>query len=99
MGCSQFQAQQAMKKVSTTKLADEYLSVRADVLWNALMAGGYIDSQKQITNAGIEAGGETKSFKGITYYVATSDFNQVKKQRFYSELIYFGTAQSSMFIA
>jgi len=69
-----------MKKVSTTKLADEYLSVPAEVLWNALMSGGYIDAQKKITNTGIAAGGEAKSFKGITYIAWPVDFDPLNRE-------------------
>ena len=58
-----------MKKVSTTKLASDHLSIPSEKIWSALFEGGYIDERRNITKKGEGVGGETKVFNG-TYYIA-----------------------------
>lgn len=68
-----------MKKVSTTKLAEEYLSIPAEELWSSLKAGGYIDDNRAITAKGIKSGGETKQFKGINYIAWPIEFDPMNR--------------------
>ena len=68
-----------MKKVSTTKLAEEYLSLPNDQLWSALIANGYIDGNRTITAKGVEAGGEVKQFKGRDYIAWPVDFDPLNR--------------------
>ena len=69
-----------MKKVSTTKLADEYLSVSAEAIWVSLFNGDYIDENRKLTDKGMSVGGESKNFKGVNYIAWPIDFDPMHRE-------------------
>ena len=71
-----------MKKVSTTKLASEYLNLDSARVWDALTNEGYIDERRNITTKGEEVGGETKVFKGTQYIAWPIDFDPLNRKVF-----------------
>ena len=68
-----------MKKVSTSKLAKEFLGVSTDELWTALISFGYLDSNRELTEKGIKAGGEPKSFNNVNYVAWPADFDPLDR--------------------
>ena len=50
----------ALRKVSTSKLAKEFLGVSTDELWKALIDQAFLTESRELTDKGIKAGGEPK---------------------------------------
>ena len=68
-----------MKKVSTSKLAKEFLGVSTDDLWSVLISEGYLNSNRELTEKGIKAGGEPKSFNNVNYVAWPTDFDPLDR--------------------
>lgn len=68
-----------LKKVSTSKLAKEFLGVATDELWKALVNEGYLNENRELTEKGKQAGGEPKSFNNVNYVAWPSNFDPLNR--------------------
>jgi len=70
----------ALKTVSTTKLAKEYLGVTQGELWSVLISDGYLTESRKLTDKGIKAGGIPKNFNGTDYVAWPLNFDPLKRK-------------------
>lgn len=68
-----------LRKVSTSKLAKEFLGVSTDELWKSLIDQAFLTESRELTDKGIKAGGEPKSFNNVNYVAWPSSFDPLNR--------------------
>jgi hypothetical protein len=68
-----------LRKVSTSKLAKEFLGVSTDELWKALIDQAFLTESRELTDKGIKAGGEPKSFNNVNYVAWPPSFDPLNR--------------------